>query len=60
MDEADMYSLDYIRPDLLDNVDAKHVVDHLIENDVLEPVHDEEIRAEKTAKVKTGLFGGLG
>ena len=51
MDSADRYRLLSIESDLQDNVDANHIVDHLIEKGVLDPGHDEQIRAELTPKV---------
>ena len=55
MDEADMYVLNSVRADIVDNVDAKYIVDALIQSEVLTPDHDEEIKAEKTAKVHSQI-----
>ncbi|XP_022096542.1 uncharacterized protein LOC110982455 [Acanthaster planci] len=53
MDEADKYSLSSISGYITDNLDAKYVLDHLIEAEVLDPDDDEEIRAEKTSRKRT-------
>ncbi|XP_071793097.1 uncharacterized protein [Asterias amurensis] len=56
MDSADRYRLLSIESDLQDNVDANHIVDHLIEKGVLDPDHDEQIRAERTPRGRTNTL----
>ena len=56
MDEADRYSLTSVSEYIKDNLDAKYVLDLLIEEEVLEPDDDEEIRAETTSRVRKWML----
>ena len=51
MNPVDEHRLNYNRQLLIDDVDSRHVVNHLIAQCVLDVDDDEEIRAEKTRKV---------
>ena len=51
MDPADEHRLNYNSQLIVDDVDSRHVVNHLIAKGVLDVDDDEEIRAEKTRKV---------
>ncbi|XP_038045304.1 uncharacterized protein LOC119719904 [Patiria miniata] len=53
MDETDLYSLNAVSDYITENLDAKYISDQLIEKEVLDVDHDEEIQAEKTAKRRT-------
>ena len=51
MNPADEHRINYNSQLIVDDVDSRHVVNHLIAKGVLDVDDDEEIRAEKTRKV---------
>ncbi|XP_072032773.1 uncharacterized protein [Amphiura filiformis] len=53
---AHLHRLTYNRQLIVDDVDSRHVVNHLIAQGVLDVDDDEEIRAERTRKDKVELL----
>ena len=56
MNRADELRLSHNRQLLVDDVDSRHVVNKLIARGVLDVDDDEEIRAERTRKVRCGFI----